>query len=68
MDPILFTGFISALQLPFMLLYAPAFAFLSRPPTPLAALPQNLWNGCKCLVGINTLPSDDCWPVSTRVI
>ena len=59
-DPIIFTGIISAVQFLFLCLLVPAFPLLQRPPMHLDTLPASLAGGLRCLVGINTLPSDDC--------
>jgi len=67
-DPVIFTGIISAVQFLFLCFLAPIFPYLQKPPAPLSSLPASLLAGLKCLVGINTLPSDDCWPLAPSLV
>jgi len=67
-DPVIFTGIISAVQFLFLCLLAPTLPYLKRPPAPVSSLPASLIAGGKCLVGINTLPTDDCWPLAPILV
>ena len=67
LDPVYLNGWIALFQFLFCLMLAAPAAYASSPPVPIQDLPQNLYDGMKCYVGINsqTCPEgspSDCVP------
>jgi hypothetical protein len=52
-------GMIAVFQLGFSLLLAVPSSLASDPPVPIPDLPQNLFNGMKCFVGISSVTCKD---------
>lgn len=48
-------GWVSVFQFLIGLLYAPLAAVMNDPPLAVSDIPVNMWNGMKCLAGINTI-------------
>lgn len=62
LDPLYFFFLLSVFQLPFLMLMTLPCTYLSRPMVPLSDLPDSLRRGTLCLMGINSLPDDQCFP------
>lgn len=59
LDPMYLNGMIAVFQLGFSLLLCVPSSLASDPPVPVDELPQNLYNGLKCFVGISSLTCKD---------
>jgi hypothetical protein len=67
LDPVYLNGWIAAFQFGFALLFCVPASLATSPPVPIPDLPENLWNGMRCYIGIDSLTcpegsSSDCVP------
>ena len=50
------------------MLFLPVTTFQSFGGLPFDSIPSNLWDGAKCFLGFNSLPTDNCEGASSAVI
>lgn len=71
LDPMYLNGWIAVFQASFALVLCVPASMASDPPVSVENLPQNLYDGAKCFVGISTITcdpgdddcvADDCYP------
>jgi drug/metabolite transporter (DMT)-like permease len=71
LDPMFLNGWIAVFQLLFSILLCVPGALVSDPPVAVPDLPQNLWNGLKCFMGVSSqtcdagdddCTADECYP------
>ena len=55
LDPMYLNGWIAVFQFGFAIILCIPSSYTSEPPVPVVDLPENIWNGLKCYVGINSL-------------
>jgi len=58
LDAIYLNGWVAVFQFFFSLVLAVPSSLASDPPVPISDLPQNMWNGMKCYVGISSYTCD----------
>lgn len=61
-DPIYLNGWIAVFQFFFALAFCVPASLASSPPVAIPDLPESLWDGMKCYVGINTITCGDGSP------
>jgi hypothetical protein len=59
LDAVYLNGWVAVFQFAFSLILAVPSSLASDPPVPIAELPQNIFNGLKCYVGISSVTCDD---------
>jgi len=62
LDPIFVNGWVAIFQFLFSLPLSIPAGFASSPPTPPMSLPNNWWNGIKCLIGSRNYIQSGCHP------
>ena len=54
LDPIFLNGWIAVFQFLFSVVLCVPASLASEPPVPVPELPENLWDGMRCYVGVNS--------------
>jgi len=59
LDPVYLNGWIAVFQLVFSLILCVPLSYASEPPVPAADLPNNIWQGMRCYIGVNSQTCSD---------